>query len=110
MFGPVLNLGDGDFLQEVLACDVPALVAFWASRCAPCQEVTPLLEALAGEYAGRIKIAKLNVEENPQTPRQYGVRGVPTFILFENGRVCGRIAGVVSKETLRQLCQEATRQ
>jgi len=103
----VFNVDDHDFSREILESKVPALVDFWASWCGPCQVMAPVIEELAREYEGRLKVAKLSVEENPQTPRQYGVRGIPTLILFKEGEVSNRVVGVTSKEKLREMCEEA---
>jgi thioredoxin 1 len=84
---------DGEFKAEVLESGIPVLVDFWATWCGPCQVMGPVIDALAGEYEGRVKILKLNVDENPQTPSQYGVRGIPTLIIFKNGAESGRLVG-----------------
>jgi thioredoxin 1 len=104
--GAVLDVNDGNFSGEILQSDIPALVDFWASWCGPCQVIAPVIEELAKEYEGRIKFARLNEEENPLTPRQYGVRGIPTLILFKNKEVINQVVGVVQKERLRQICDE----
>ena len=105
----VLNVNDGDFSKQILESDIPALVDFWATGCGPCRTIAPVVEELAKEYAGKIKVAKIKVEENPKTPGQYGVRGIPTLILFKNGRVFDRVVGVVPKETLRQMLEKGIR-
>jgi thioredoxin 1 len=105
IFGTVLDVNDGAFSKEVLESDIPVLVDFWASWCGPCQAIAPVVEELAKEYTGKVKVAKINVEENPQTPGQYGVRGIPTLILFKNGQVLDHVVGVVSKEKLRQMVE-----
>ncbi|NIQ39133.1 MAG: thioredoxin [Proteobacteria bacterium] len=105
--GPVLNIKDSAFSEEILESEVPALVDFWASWCGPCQTIAPVVEELAREYAGKVKVAKLNVEENPQTPARYGVRGIPTLILFKNGQVFDQVVGVVSTDRLRQMLDKA---
>ena len=103
--GPVLNVNDSNFAEEVLESDIPVLVDFWADWCGPCRTIAPVVEALAREYEGKIKVAKIRVEENPQTPGQYGVRGIPALILFKNGRVFDRVFGVASKQRLRQMLE-----
>ena len=84
---------DAEFKTEVLDSTVPVLVDFWATWCGPCQVIGPVIDALAGEYEGKVKIMKLNVDENPQTPAQYGVRGIPTLIIFKGGAEAERIVG-----------------
>jgi len=103
--GSALDVDDSGFSKEILESNIPALVDFWASWCRPCLVVAPVIEELAKEYKGRIKVAKLSVEENFQTPGRYGVRGIPTLILFKNGRVFDQIVGAVSKEKLREILE-----
>ncbi len=88
---------DAEFKTEVLDSAVPVLVDFWATWCGPCQTMGPVIDALAGEYEGRVKIMKLNVDENPQTPAQYGIRGIPTLIVFKGGEEMQRIIGASPK-------------
>ncbi|AFM24374.1 thioredoxin [Desulfomonile tiedjei] len=99
----LLNVSDGDFDQEILKSEVPALVDFWAAWCGPCRTVGPVVEELATEYAGKIKVAKLNVDENKDTPMKYGVRGIPTLMLFHNGQVVDQIVGAVPKSRIKEL-------
>jgi thioredoxin 1 len=100
-------VGDGDFDEEILKSDVPALVDFWAAWCGPCRMVAPVIEELAAEYAGKIKVAKFNVEENKETPTRYGVRGIPTLMLFKNGQVVDQIVGAVPKGRIKELLDKA---
>jgi thioredoxin 1 len=88
---------DGDFEDAVLNSDVPVLVDFWAAWCGPCQAIGPTVEELAGEYAGKAKVAKMNVDENPATPGKYGIRAIPTLIVFKDGQVAEQITGAVAK-------------
>jgi len=100
-------VGDSDFDQEILQSDIPALVDFWAAWCGPCRTVGPVVEELAEEYAGKVKIAKLNVDENQGTPTKYGVRNIPTLILFKGGQVVDQIVGAVPKSRIKDLLEKA---
>jgi thioredoxin 1 len=103
----VLEVNDSTFAREILESNIPALVDFWANWCGPCRTIAPVIEELAKEYSEKVKIAKINVEENPQTPGQFGVRGIPTLILFKDGLAFEQVVGVVPKETLRQMLERA---
>ncbi|HWP65725.1 MAG TPA: thioredoxin [Candidatus Limnocylindria bacterium] len=96
----VTEISDQSFEAEVLQSPVPVLIDFWAPWCAPCRAIAPVVEELAREYAGRIKVVKLNVDDNPQTPQRYGVRGIPNLILFQGGSVREQIVGAVPKKRL----------
>lgn len=91
---------DASFEQDVLKSDVPVLVDFWAEWCGPCRMIAPILEQIAGETAGKLKIVKLNVDENPGTSPKYGIRGIPTLILFKNGQPAATQVGAVHKAQL----------
>jgi len=91
---------DASFEQEVLKSQGPVLVDFWAEWCGPCKMIAPVLEEIAGEYGGKLKIAKLNIDENPATPPKYGIRGIPTLMLFKGGNVEATKVGAVSKSQL----------
>ena len=96
----ITHLTDDSFETEVLKADGPVLVDYWAEWCGPCKMITPVLEEIAKEYAGKIKITKLNIDENPATPPKYGIRGIPTLMLFKNGNVEATKVGAVSKSQL----------
>jgi thioredoxin 1 len=103
----LLHVNDKDFATEVLNADLPVLVDFWATWCGPCRSISPIIEDLSKEFAGRIKIAKLNVDENQATPSQYGVRGIPNLILFKGGKVFDQIVGAVPKARLVAMIEKA---
>ena len=100
MAGKVGEVSDGSFEADVLKSDVPVLVDFWAPWCGPCKSIAPVLEELAGEYTGKIKILKMNVDDNPKTPTGYNVRGIPNLVFFKGGKVVEQIVGAVPKDTL----------
>lgn len=91
---------DDTFAPEVLQAQLPTLVDYWAEWCGPCRMIAPILDEVAKEYAGRINVAKVNVDENQQTPQKYGVRGIPTLMLFKNGNVEATKVGALSKSQL----------
>ena len=99
----LVHVTDGDFELQILKSEVPVLVDFWAAWCGPCRTVGPVVEELAGEYAGTVKMAKINVDENNQTPKRYGVRGIPTLMLFKDGQVVDQIVGAVPKSRIEEL-------
>ena len=103
----LLQVGDKNFAAEVLNSEVPVLVDFWATWCGPCRSISPIVEELAKEFTGRVKITKLNVDENPGTPGQYGVRGIPTLILFKGGKILDQIVGAVPKARLKAMIEKA---
>lgn len=103
----VCTFTDDNFEAEVLKSSVPVLVDFWATWCAPCKAIAPIVEELAESYAGRIKIGKVNVDENQATPGQYGVRGIPTLVLFKDGKVVDQLVGAVPRNQLEALLEKA---
>jgi thioredoxin 1 len=103
----VLTFTDANFERDVIQSDRPVLVDFWATWCAPCKAIAPLIDAVADEYAGKVKVGKVNVDDNPATPGKFGVRGIPTLILFKNGAVIDQVVGAVPKSQLDALIAKA---
>lgn len=103
----VRDVSDSDFQAQVLSATVPTLVDFWAPWCGPCKSIAPVLEELAKEFAGKLQILKLNVDDNPRTPSQYNVRGIPNLIIFKNGEVVDQIVGAVPKDQLQAALTKA---
>ncbi|MEM6639243.1 MAG: thioredoxin TrxA [Pseudomonadota bacterium] len=102
----LVNITDDAFESDVLQSDVPVLVDFWAEWCGPCKMIAPILEEAAGEMGDRVRIAKMDIQENPQTPPKYGVRAIPALVLFKNGQVEAQHMGVLSKTQLTQFLEE----
>lgn len=100
MSGNIVYVDDDSFESEVIQSEMPVLVDFWADWCGPCKAITPILDEISGEYVGKVKIAKLNIDENAATPPKYGIRGIPTLMLFKNGNVEAQKVGAVSKSQL----------
>lgn len=100
MAGNVGEISDSSFQQEILESSTPALVDFWAPWCGPCKSIAPVLEEIANEFSGKLKVAKLNVDDNPQTPTRYNVKGIPNLVFFKAGKVVEQIVGAVPKEQL----------
>jgi len=96
----LVNVTDSNFEAEVLQSENPVLVDYWAEWCGPCKMIAPILEEISGEYDGKLTIAKLNIDENPETPPKYGIRGIPTLMLFKNGNVEATKVGALSKSQL----------
>ena len=96
----ILYLTDDSFEKEVINSSNPVLVDYWAEWCGPCKMIAPILEEIASEYTGKVKVAKLNIDENPQTPPRYGIRGIPTLMLFKDGNVEATKVGALSKSQL----------
>lgn len=103
----IIQVSDADFEDLVLKAPQPVLVDYWAEWCGPCKAIAPTLEQIADEYAGRLQIAKLNIDENPETPPKYGIRGIPTLMLFKNGAVEATTVGALSKSQITAFLDES---
>ena len=101
----MLQFTDNGFDQDVLKSDVPVLVDFWAEWCGPCRMMAPTVEAIATDYAGRLKVGKLNVDEHGNTAMRYNIRGIPTLLLFKNGQVVEQVVGAVGKSTVQKMVE-----
>ena len=102
----VITVTDADFEEKVLKSGQPVMVDFWAAWCGPCRMMTPVVDELAGVYDGKVVVAKMNVDENPQTPAKYGVRGIPNIKLFQGGQVVDEIVGAVPRQKLEELIKK----
>jgi thioredoxin 1 len=96
----IVYVTDDTFAEEVLKADTPVLVDYWAEWCGPCKMIAPILDEIAPDYVGKLKITKLNIDENPKTPPKYGIRGIPTLLLFKDGEVLNTKVGALSKSQL----------
>ncbi len=106
MSDDIVYITDDSFDDEVLNAELPVLVDFWAEWCGPCKMIGPVLEEVAGEYAGRVKVAKLNIDENPNTPPKFGIRGIPTLMFYKDGEVEATKVGAVNKSQLAAFIEE----
>jgi len=102
----IQQVTDTDWEQSVLKSQTPVLVDFWAEWCMPCRRIAPTVDQLATEYAGRLTVAKMNVDENPSTPTQLGIRGIPTLMLFKGGNLVDALVGAADKETIRKMVEK----
>ena len=100
------QVNDAGFDAEVLKSDLPVLVDFWAPWCGPCRAIAPVIDELTQEFEGKVAIVKMNVDENPGTPSKYGIRAIPTLILFKNGEAVEQVTGAVSKASLKQMLND----
>lgn len=103
----VLEVDDNTFETEVLKSSEPVLVDFWAVWCAPCRAIAPHVEALAQQYKGQIRVAKMDIDSSPKVPSEYGIRSIPTLLMFKNGEVVGQVVGAVPKPKLEDLVKRA---
>lgn len=102
----LLHLTDANFKKDVLESKLPVMVDYWATWCGPCKMITSVIEELAKEYGGKIKIGKINVDENPKTATQYGIMSIPTLVFFKNGKVMEQVIGALSKAELKKKIEE----
>ena len=102
-----IDITDDTFDDEVVKSDVPVIVDFWAEWCGPCKIIAPIVDDLAKEYEGKVKFAKMDIDDNPKTPVTYGVRGIPTLLIFNNGGPVDQIVGAVPKQVLKQRLDKA---
>jgi thioredoxin 1 len=100
MSGNILTVSDASFDQDVLTSDVPVLVDYWAEWCGPCRQIAPIVEEISKDYAGRLKVAKMNIEENPLIPTKFNIKAIPTLMIFKEGSEAGRKLGMMSKSQL----------
>lgn len=103
----VKQVADGDFDSQVLKSDVPSLVDFWAPWCGPCKAIGPVIDELAEEYDGKVNIFKMNVDDSPATPGKYGIRAIPTLIVFKGGEVVEQVTGAVGKSQIVSMITKA---
>ena len=102
----VLEVNDANFDQEVLSSELPVLVDFWAVWCGPCKAIAPIVDTVATAYAGKLKVAKVNVDQNGATPSRYGIRGIPALLFFKGGKVADQIVGYVPQDVIEEKIQK----
>ena len=103
----IVHISDESFEEEVLQSEQPVLIDYWAEWCGPCKMIAPVLDEIATEYSDRLKVVKLNIDDNPQTPPKYGIRGIPTLMVFKNGQVEATKVGAVSKAQLTEFLDDS---
>ena len=102
----ILDVTDATFENEILKSATPVIIDFWAEWCAPCRAIAPFVKDLAASYSGKVKVVKMNIDENPGTPGRYGVRAIPTVLAFKNGAVVGQITGARPKSAFEDMVQK----
>ena len=102
----ITHINDSDFEQEVLNSDSPVLVDYWAEWCGPCKMIAPILLEIADEYAGRLKVTKMDIDQNAETPRQFSIRGIPTLMIFKDGQIQGTRVGALTKNQLKAFVED----
>jgi thioredoxin 1 len=102
----IVNVSDASFENDVLNSSAPVLVDYWAEWCGPCKMIAPVLNEIADEFVGRVTVAKVDIEANPETPAKFGIRGIPTLMIFKNGEIAATKVGAVSKAQLGQFIEE----
>ena len=105
-----IQVTDANFKKEVMGSDQPVLVDFWATWCGPCRMIAPMIEELAGQFEGRAKVAKMDVDQNPHTAMQFGIRSIPTLLFFKDGQVVDQLIGASSKKALAEKLESLTTQ